>query len=162
MHTKFTSLSSKVGNAFQVFSIFPKSLEWIPDFYIFLYGIWISFQPLEKKAASIQRQLRFIIYNIFSPRAYASLSQSFYFAFTCTISSLHSASSYAARFSSASALSLLASIPKPLRQQLARLQKAGAKLSCYNTSAFLSTVIFSLSSHIYKYNTDGGQKLATR
>ena len=53
MHTKFTSLSSKVGNAFQVFSIFPKSLEWIPDFYIFLYGIWISFQPLEKKAASI-------------------------------------------------------------------------------------------------------------
>lgn len=35
MHTKFTSLSSKVGNAFQVFTIFPKSLEWIPDFYIF-------------------------------------------------------------------------------------------------------------------------------
>ena len=35
MHTKFTSLSSKTWNAFQVFSIFPKSLEWIPDFYIF-------------------------------------------------------------------------------------------------------------------------------
>ena len=35
MHTQFTSLSSKVWNTFQVFSVFHKSLEWNPSFCIF-------------------------------------------------------------------------------------------------------------------------------